>query len=197
MKKEKQNNKTRTVLEIAKSPEKEYNSNNISKVLGITAMGALKILKKLEKEGVLVSRKIGNISVYRVKRDSNYALKYLEFALIYEVEHSNPYVKRWISEIKKIKSEVIAIVFGSVLIKREMAGDIDILFVVKENKFNELIKKIKKINELSEKKIHPVYQSIGDLENNIEKRDKVILNAIKGVVASGYDKISKLLVELR
>ena len=41
------------VLRIIKSPEVDYNANAIAKVVGITAMGALKILKRLESEVIL------------------------------------------------------------------------------------------------------------------------------------------------
>ena len=37
------------VLTIVKSPEQNYNANNLAKIIGVTPMGALKILKRLEK----------------------------------------------------------------------------------------------------------------------------------------------------
>ena len=43
------NNEMLFVLSIFKSPEKEYNANNMAKHLGISPMGALKIAKRLEK----------------------------------------------------------------------------------------------------------------------------------------------------
>ena len=41
-------NEMKAVLEILKSPEVMYNANNLAKVLEITSMGTLKILKRLE-----------------------------------------------------------------------------------------------------------------------------------------------------
>ena len=38
------------VLTLVKTPEAIYNANSLSKVLNITPMGALKILKRLEQE---------------------------------------------------------------------------------------------------------------------------------------------------
>jgi len=49
-------NEMRFVLGIFKSPELEYNANSISKLIGISSMGALKIAKRLEKENILVFR---------------------------------------------------------------------------------------------------------------------------------------------
>jgi predicted ArsR family transcriptional regulator len=59
-------NEEKAILKILQSPEKEYNANSISKLIKITSMGALKLLKRLEKEGILELRKVSNISFYRV-----------------------------------------------------------------------------------------------------------------------------------
>ena len=89
--------------------------------------------------------------------------------------------------IKKIKNSDVAILFGSVLSKHDKASDIDVLFVVSQKNFSELKKEIEAINRLNDKKIHPVYQSKHDLIENISKEDKVILNAIKGIIVFGEE----------
>ena len=53
------------VLKIFKTPEMEFNANSISKEAGLTPMGALKILKRLEKEDVLASKAAGKAVFYR------------------------------------------------------------------------------------------------------------------------------------
>ena len=53
------NNEIQILLKIVKSPEIDYNANSIAKEIKITSMGALKILKRLEKENILKSKKIG------------------------------------------------------------------------------------------------------------------------------------------
>ncbi len=175
-------NEMRVILNILKSPEKEYNANNLSKVIEITPMGVLKILKRLEKEEILVSRKIGNASIYKINFKNEFALEYITFLLKKEAEQSPPYIKRWIYELKKMNESEIILIFGSVLKIKEKAKDIDVLFVVKQNNFNILKKKIEQLNKINEKKIHPIYQTFDDFKKNIIKQDKVILSAIKGVV---------------
>ena len=49
------------------------------------------------------------------------------------------------------------------------------------------------MNKINEKEIHAVYQSSKDLQENILKQDKVVLNAIKGIVAFGEGKLIELL----
>lgn len=188
-------NEMLAVLTILKSPEKEYNANNLSKLLNITSMGALKILKKLEKDNILTSKKIGNASIYKLNLKNKYAIDYAEFLLKREAEKSTPYVKRWVREVRKTNNPEIAILFGSVLEKEEKAKDVDVFFVVKEKNFNKLKREVKKLNELNEKKIHPIYQTPNDLKTNINKQDKVVLKAIKGIIVSGERKFIKLIEE--
>jgi len=120
-------------------------------------------------------------------------LQYVLFLLQREVEQSHPYVKRWITELRKIKKAKIIILFGSVLTKKDDAGDIDVLLVTNNRDFNFLKKEIESINFLNEKKIHPLYQSENDFMNNIKNENKVVLNALKGVFIHGGDKFIKLL----
>ncbi|MFO7931675.1 MAG: hypothetical protein R6U97_09745 [Desulfosalsimonas sp.] len=186
-------NKMFAVLRILKSPEKSYNANNLAKVLGITPMGTLKILKKLKKEEILISKKIGNSHIYSLNFKNDFATEYATFLLKQEAESSSPFVKRWIRELKKADEAEISVIFGSALKVEENAKDIDVLFVVNSSKFDSLRKKIKKLNSLNEKKIHPVYQTKADIEKNIQNQDKVILNAIKGVVVLGSKKFVYLI----
>jgi len=172
-------------LSIFKSPEIDYNANNIAKHLNISSMGALKIARRLEKEGILNSKKIGKAIIYKINFDSDYAKNYLEFALRREARQAHPYIKRWIAEIKKLTSAKATIVFGSVLKKHKEAKDIDVLLVTDKKGFSKLKKQVEEINITNIKKIHPVYQTEEDIKKHIKKEQKIVLNAIKGIVAFG------------
>lgn len=180
-------NEMQAVLAIVKSPEIMYNANSLSKVLGISSMGALKIVKRLEKEGVLKSKQIGKASIYQINIENDYANKYVSFLLSKEAINSPALVKRWINEIKKLKSADMAILFGSVLRKQE-PRDIDVLLVTDQKKFEKLKKEVDERNQINIKKLHPVFQSFEDVVNNIKKRDPVVLNAIKGIIVFGEDR---------
>lgn len=181
------------LLRLFKNPKTEYNANSIAKEMEISSMGALKIAKKLEKEKLIISKQLGKAKFYRLNQNSEYTTRCLQFLLRREAEHSPAYVKRWINEVRKIKNADGAILFGSVLVKQEQANDIDILLITDNKRTIKLKKEIEKINQLNVKKIHPLYQSREDLKKNILKEDKVILNAIKGIVIFGEDELIELI----
>ena len=180
-------NEIMAVLTIVKSPEIMYNANSLSKGLGISSMGTLKILKRLETESILKSRQIGKSNIYKVNTGNNNARNYIKFLLSRESSSSSSFIKRWITEIKKIKHADIAMLFGSVLKKTDV-NDIDVLFVTEQRQFKKLKAEINKINEINIKKIHPIYQTCNDLVRNIGKRDRVVLNAMKGIVVFGEER---------
>jgi len=180
-------------LILVKSPEVDYNANSIAKKVGITAMGALKILKRLEQDQILVSKKMGNASFYRINFVSDYALQYVKLLIKREAVQAAAYVRVWLSDIKKLKSADAAILFGSVLTKGDKANDIDVVLITDQRRFEKLKKEIEERNMLSLKHIHPVFQTITDFERNIKKKDSVILNAIKGIVAFGENIILEAL----
>lgn len=186
-------NEMKFVLAIFKSPESEYNSRNLAKLLEISPMGALKIARKLEERDILKSRQIGKSRIYSINFDNRYSSHYILFLLKKEAEEAKPYVKRWLKELNKIKSAEAVILFGSVLKKEKGARDIDILAVVNKKNFDSVKKEIDEINMLNEKKVHPIYQTKEDLKKHIKEGNKVILNAIKGVVVFGEETLMPLL----
>ena len=69
-------NKMLFILSILKSPEKEYNANSLAKTMKISSMGALKIARKLEGEGVISSRAVGKAKIFRINLN-DYSKQYI------------------------------------------------------------------------------------------------------------------------
>ena len=181
------------VLTIFKSPEMQYNANSMAKKLGISRMGALKIAKRLEAENIVSSKEFGKATFYRINLESDYVRQYVKFLLKREAERANSYVRVWIDDIRKIKSADAAILFGSVLRKFKDAGDIDVLLILNIKNYKKIEKEVKELNELNSKKIHTLYQKREDFLANIEKGDKPLLNAVKGIYAFGEDTFMELM----
>ncbi len=184
------------VLTLVKSPEVIYNANSLSKIIGITPMGTLKILKRLEQENIVKSKKIGKATTYKVNVEDPYTQKYLSLILVREAQSANPQVKRWITELKKIKNADVIVLFGSVL-EKPNPNDIDVLLITNQKRFPKLEQEIKELNEINIKKIHPMYQTYEDIVKNIKKRDKPLLNAIKGIIVTGEERFLEIYNESR
>lgn len=186
------NNKEKAVLRILRD-RTDYNSNNLSKKIGLTSMGMFKILKKLESEGVLVSRKISNIRLYKINFENQFSKDFVSLTLRKEAGSGESFVKKWVSEVRKIGVAKIAIIFGSVLEKGSKAHDVDVLFVLGNGNFKKLKEKIQNLNSILTQKIHPVYQTKKDFLKNLKKKDEVLFGIIKGVVAFGEREFVDLL----
>ena len=191
------NNEEKVVLRILKNYSILYNANSISKILGLTSMGSLKLLKRLEEQGIVTLRKVSNIRFYNFNFENQYAKDYASLILRKEADNCSAFVKRWVNEIRKIGIADIAIIFGSILRKSKNVQDIDVLFVVNKKDFSRLRKEVGKLNAISEKKIHPVYQAKEDLLNNFESKDEVVLEIVKGVVVFGEKNFVELLEEAK
>lgn len=186
-------NEMKTALLVLKNPKEYFNARTIGKSIGISHMGALKIVRKLEKEGIFSSKRIGKAITYQINFKKDYPKKYLQFLLQRESEYSHPYIKMWVNELKKVKISDVIILFGSVLTKHNLAKDIDVLFIINKKNFNNINKQIDAINLINQKKIHPIFQTEGDLKKNIKSEDKIILGAIRGVVVLGEDILIELI----
>ncbi|MBT4373830.1 hypothetical protein HOD25_04110 [archaeon] len=187
------NNEETVLLRMFKDFSSDYNANNLSKLFDITSMGVLKILKRLEEQGLLVLRKVSNIKFYDFNFESSYARDYISLLFRKEASNSSPSVKRWINEIRKIKNVEMVILFGSVLTKGKNAKDIDVLFLVKEKSFGKLKEEIRKLNLINDKKIHAVYQTKKDFVSNLKNKDEVVLDILKGVVVFGEKELINIL----
>ncbi len=181
------------ILLLYKNPNKDYNARIIAKELNMSAMGALKIARKLEKENILSSKHLGKAIFYKLTLSNEYTQKYLCFLLKREAETASPYIKRWITEIKKIKNADFTLLFGSILSKQKNAKDIDVLFVTDQKRFEALKKEVVIINAMNPKKIHPVYQTRKDFLENIIKEDKIVFDALKGIIGYGEEILIKVM----
>ena len=191
------NNEEKVLLRMFKDFSSDYNANNLSKLFDITSMGVLKILKRLEEQGLLVLRKVSNIKFYDFNFESSYARDYISLLFRKEASNSSPSVKRWINEIRKIKNVEMVILFGSVLTKGKNAKDIDVLFLVKEKSFGKLKEEIRKLNLINDKKIHAVYQTKKDFVSNLKNKDEVVLNILKGVIIFGEKELINILGRIK
>ena len=168
-----------------------YNANSISKILGISHVGAQKIFKRLREGNLLVSRKIGKSIVYKPRLEDDYVCKLISFLLADEANR----FKRWREEFKGLfKKGRIVMMYGSAIKDYAKARDIDIMVVIKKGDFREVRKILDEKQELLPKRIHSIELTLADALSNIKKKNEAIIGIIKNaVVLYGQDEYVEII----
>ncbi len=168
-----------------------YNANSISKILGISHVGAQKIFKRLLKENLVKDKKIGKSIIYKVNLEDDYTRKLISFLL---ADESNRF-KRWKEEFKALfKEDMVVMIYGSIIKDYNKAEDIDIMLILKKEDFKEVRDLIKEKQSILPKKIHSIELTTDDLINNIKKRQEAIMNIVKNaIILYGQDDYVELI----
>lgn len=184
-------NKSKVVNFLIRNFYKKNTIRMIAKQLGLSPMGAQKILKEFERENITIKEKIGTGIFYSLDLNNKVAFKLAE--LILTQNKLNSYAKVYAKDLEKIREYVKAcVLYGSILTKREGAGDVDVLVIIDKKNFKKVESKKDEIAKIATKELHFMYQTQKDFEENIKKKDKPILDIIrKGVVLWGYNFILK------
>lgn len=170
-----------------------YNSRNISHTINMSHPGAFKILKKLEKEEVVIAKQVGKAIIYSLKFDNPITRRKVEMALTIEAQNH----KRWIEEFKELENEAqFVILFGSILTNEKVARDIDLLAVAESNNSGRIKEVITERNKILNKKIHLILQSPEDFKRDIDTKNKVMIEILKkGIVLFGQEHVRQMLGE--
>lgn len=166
----------------------DYNANSLSKKLETTPRGTLKMLKHLQQQNLLIGKQYGKAVFYKPNLEDYYTFRSIETLLIREARTKVP---RWLSEFKELfKNVKIAILFGSIIRNEKKAKDIDMVLVFSQKELEQVKQFIEEKNKILIKPVHPIIQTIQDLQENLEKKDPVVLNALRyGCVLYGYEKL--------
>lgn len=172
--------------------DEEYSVNEIARIFNLSPNGALKILKKFEIEGILIPKKIANIKAHSLNFNNEKTKNILELSLISELKGRLKFRREDLEPIKKITTACI--VFGSYADMKKEPNDIDVLFIIDKTKFKEYRKKASEIFKTIPIKVHDIIQTKKDFKENIHKKNKVVINALKyGIIFWGHKEIIKLI----
>jgi len=174
------------LLIIYKDVANFYNANSLSKEIGITQVGTMKLLKRFEKNNILLSKRIGKSIVYKIDIEKEFVQKLIAFALMNEASK----YQRWNDEFKSLcKKDRILLFYGSASRNYSNAKDIDIFIVVNKEELHEVNKKLEEIQNILPKKIHAIKATKEDLVKNIKEKNKSMVEILKtAIVLYGYDK---------
>jgi len=163
-----------------------YNANSISKILNISHVGAQKLFKRLLKENLVISKRIGKSIVFRPNFEESYVSQLIAFLL---ADEANSF-KRWKEEFKGVfKEGRIVMIYGSAIKDYAKAHDIDIMIIMEKTDVKEINGFINKKEEILPKKLHSIMMTEQDLLENLKKRNKAIIDIVKNaIVLYGQDK---------
>jgi len=190
-------NTLRVVEFLLRSSMEQYNINQVAREVRISPAGSYKILKNLEKNGILVSKKLGNAIYYSLDLSRKETQSLCELVLIENrkrVLDSNSYAKVYAGDMKDAeKFSSILILFGSILENKKFR-DVDVLFIVTKKDVKKVNDFCLKLSSVRPRQVTPLMMTEGDLKNNIRNKDKVVLDILrKGVVLHGEDRLIKLI----
>jgi len=171
----------------------KFNVNQIARELKISVGSAYKILKSLEKKGVLTSQRVGNGIYYALSLDNKEAENITELVLMESRNKSlakNSYPSIYAKDLKDAEKLSKAIIlFGSILDTKD-AKDIDVLFIIDKGKSKAVEDFCMKLSNLRPKRVNPLLMTMVDFKANIKKQDKVIVDILKkGIILFGEEVI--------
>lgn len=127
-------NEKRVLRFLAAKPGMDYSINDVAKACGVTPNGAYKILRKLEKEGVLLAKQIANIKSYKPDFQNEKTARVYELAFMLDTLDDR--VKLRLDDLKQLKAVTKAcVLFGSYITTKQKPEDLDALFVVEKENF--------------------------------------------------------------
>jgi predicted nucleotidyltransferase len=185
---------------------KEMSINQISKIIKFSYEPTYRHVKYLEKKKVLIGRKAGKATMYRINQDSLDARKLLEKV---SLEKTQSFMKKMIPSFKKLIDEVITrveeeldanilsiVLFGSYAkgtARKE--SDVDLLFLTSE--WKESDRKIQAIVHTLEYKygfsISPLIMVLKDFENSIREGSVASEIIDFGLVLYGFETYYRIL----
>ncbi|MBI2144239.1 hypothetical protein HYU17_03765 [Candidatus Woesearchaeota archaeon] len=179
---------------MAAKPGAEYSINDVAKACSITPNGAYKILRKLEKEGVLKAKHVANIKAYKPDFDNEKTMRVYELAFMPD-ELIPSRIKLRADDFKQLKAVTKAcILFGSYITTKQKPDDIDALFVVGKNSFEGYKKTLAKVQDITPVKIHDIVQTTEDLRQNLKKNDQIVTEALhRGIALWGFGTIIQVI----
>jgi predicted nucleotidyltransferase len=181
----------KALLILLKDINTFYNANSLSKVLAITRIGTQKMLKRLEKENILISREIGKSITYRPQLENDYAKSLFSFLLADEANN----FQRWKKEFNNISKENrVIVLFGSVLKDYKNTRDIDILILFEKEEYDIIKESLDERRKVLPKTLHSLIMTEEDFLENVKSRKGEILEIVRiGVILSGHNKYVELM----
>lgn len=177
----------------------EHTATSLSERIGITRQGIWKTLNRLSNEKMIYLKSIADTkkSVVKIELEFKNLLTSKKLSFLLTEESLN--YRKWravFTELEKCSNFII--LFGSILYNPTEANDIDIFIVADRNNFKDIDEINNRIQITQIKKIHFIDLTNKEFKEELKKRNKAYIDALKkGVILFGQDNFVKFMEELK
>lgn len=191
--------KNKTNAELLKILLKDFaikpTITSLAKEMGMSRVGIWKVIKKLEKDKLIVLSPIGTGKTSTYSISLNWENPLTEKTLALALTEDALRQQRWLANFAELESKVdFLLIYGSIVHTPKEANDIDLLGATSRNKFIEIEESIRKIQKTQIREIHILNFTSAELKEEIEKPNKAFIDALKkGVVLFGQEKFIKFI----
>ena len=195
----KENTENKILKILLKQFSLNWTITSLSGEIKISRVGIWKVLKKLEREKLIILTQIGKGKTSTANIKLNWENPILEkrLSLILTEEALNH--QRWLSNFEELNDKFgFTILYGSILTFPKEVNDIDILEVVSNKKnFLKIEEIIQKYQKSQIKKIHSESFTKTEFKEELKKPSKIFIDAIKkGVVLFGQENFIKFVSDI-
>ena len=185
---------------LARGIFQDQTATILAKELKMSRWGVWKILKELEKKGliILISLGSGKTNTHLIRLNWKNDLLEKTLSLIFAQEAAG--YGRWKFAFSELEAYAdFLILYGSILHSPKEAGDIDIISVVSNKKnFLKIDDIIKEKQVTQSKKIHDINFTLKEFKSELQKPNKAFIDAIKkGIVLFGQEKFIKFIRKIK
>jgi len=196
----KENTESKILKILLKQFSITWTVTSLSNEIKISRVGIWKVLKKLEKEGLIVLTQIGQGKTSTASIKLNWENIILEKKLALILTEETLDYQRWLKSFEELKEITeFVILYGSILNYPQEANDIDFLEMVSNKKsFLKIEKVMQRLQKTQIKKIHSEGFTKTEFKEELKKPNKIFIEAIKkGVVLFGHENFVRFVREIQ
>jgi len=194
---------TLNVLNELIRTDKIVNLSDLGRATGISVAGVVKIVKKLEKVGIVKTEKVGKSMIVSPVYDpkNTWIFSIVEKYNLDLFLSNNKQLKSLIMELRRSLDNItdFSLIFGSYA-SGEVSdeSDLDILVVCGKEEEELILDKIRKNNVLTDIELSPIIIERRDFIENYKKDHRLYSDIVGGkrVLISGEDEFWEMIIQL-
>lgn len=169
--------------------------SSLAKETGLSRVGMWKVIKKLDKEKLVLLSPIGTGKTSASTINLNWENPLVEKNLSLVLTEDAIKQQRWISNFSELENKAdFIIIYGSIIYSPKEANDIDILSILNKKNFKQIDKVLNTIQKTQIKKIHALNFTQEEFKKELEKPNKAIIDAVKkGIILFGQENFVRFM----